>query len=386
MKLFNIALLFLTFNALSAQNTVGTLSNSPQSFDGYTLFAPAGGFNSYLVDNCGQVVNSWNSSYLPGLACYLLEDGSIMRAGRLLNSSMNMGGLGGILEKTSWGGFTTWRYRCSGPDSTSHHDFEVLPNGNVLLLVAYKMPISVAYAMGLDSNSISGQEFFTESVLEIEPIGVDSGIVVWRWDAWDHLIQDRDSSKPNFGTVADHPERININYLGSADSRDWLHSNSIDYNPELDQIVIGLKNTSEIWVIDHSTNITESASNFGGRYGKGGDLLYRWGNPAAYDRGTTSDQKLFGPHDIHWIPIGYPGEGNFLIFNNGDITGFSEIIEFNAPNDSTGFYNIPQIGSAYGPLNPSWSYADSTNPIFNSSRLSSAQRMPNGNTLICSGQ
>jgi len=74
---------------------------------------------------------------------------------------------------------------------------------------------------------------------------------------------------------------------------------------------------NEIYVIDHSTTPYESIGNSGGRYGKGGDYLFRWGNPANYGRGSQEDQKLFRQHDVQWIKPGLNGAGNILIFNNG---------------------------------------------------------------------
>lgn len=379
-----LAIVLTIHTGLHAQNTVGTIVNTAQSQEGYTLFCPVNSFQTYLIDNCGRVINSWTSNQLPGLNAELLPDGSIVRNGRILNSAMSIGGLAGVVEKFNWDGLREWRYRCSGPDSTSHHDVKVMPNGNILLLVVYGKSISDAVDRGRDTSNVTDPILFSEAILEIEPIGSDSGRVVWRWDIWDHLIQDRDSTKANFGVISEHPERMNINYNGSSNGRDWLHANSIDYNPDLDQIAICFRNTSEFWVIDHSTTIVESAGSSGGRYGKGGDILYRWGNPAAYNRGTVADQKLFGPHDISWVPSGYPGEGNFMIFNNGDITGISSVEEFSAPADSAGFYSNPGL-LAYGPTVSEWSHSEPNNALFNSLRLSSAQRLPNGNTLICSG-
>ena len=365
--------------------TVGTLYNSPQSLDGYTLFGSSNSTQTYLINNCGEVINSWVGSAPPGLSAYLLEDASLLRTMRILNSNMSMGGLGGGLERFDWDGTLLWSYRCSGPDSTSHHDVEVLPNGNLLLLVAYAKPIGQAIARGRDSNINNDSILFSESILEIEPIGADSGRVVWRWNLWDHLIQDRDSTKPNYAVVSEHPERMNINYIGSSTSRDWLHSNSISYNPTLDQIAIGFRNTNEAWIIDHSTTRAEAASSSGGRYGRGGDILYRWGNPATYNRGTSANQHFYGQHGVRWIPDSLPASGQLIVFNNGDITGVSSVETFMPPSDSAGFYTLPTAGNAFGPTTPSWSYSNSSDPIFYSNRLSAAQRLSNGNTLICSG-
>ena len=67
--------------------------------------------------------------------------------------------------------------------------------------------------------------------------------------------------------------------------------NSVAYHPELDQIVLSVLGFSEIWIIDHGTTTAEAAGHTGGRSGKGGDLLYRWGNPRAYRAGSAVDQS-----------------------------------------------------------------------------------------------
>ena len=68
---------------------------------------------------------------------------------------------------------------------------------------------------------------------------------------------------------------------------------------------------SEFWIIDHGTTTAQAAGHTGGRRGRGGDLLYRWGNPRAYRAGTKADRKLFAQHNAHWIPKGLPGAGIF---------------------------------------------------------------------------
>lgn len=143
----------------------------------------------------------------------------------------------------------------------------------------------------------------------------------------------------------------------------------------------------EFWILDHSTTIAEAASHSGGRSGKGGDLLYRWGNPHAYRAGTKADQKLFHQHNAHWIAKGLPGEGHLLLFNNGSGRpgeNYSSVDELVLPVDSQGRY-ICKAENTYGPDKPVWSYTAPKKTEFYSSFISGTQRLANGNTLICSG-
>ena len=156
--------------------------------------------------------------------------------------------------------------------------------------------------------------------------------------------------------MGDHPELADINIIGG--NRDWLHTNSIDYNPALDQIVVSLAHAGEIWVIDHSTTTAEAAGHTGGNSGKGGDLLYRWGNPANYDRGLPADRRLFSQHDARWIEPGLVGAGNIMFFNNGGGRPegqFSTVDEIAPPVDASGNYTLA-AGSAFGPSELAWSY------------------------------
>ena len=195
------------------------------------------------------------------------------------------------------------------------------------------------------------------SLIEIHPTGKTTGEVVWEWHVWDHLIQDWDPARANYGEVAAHPELVDINfgesygselsrtvlspasearrkndlntlrsigYVGSPAPKagprvtpDWTHVNAVAYHAELDQIMLTVRAFSELWIIDHGTTSAEAAGHTGGKSGKGGDLLYRWGNPQAYRAGTRADQRLFAPHGAHWIPPGRPGTGHVLVFNNG---------------------------------------------------------------------
>ncbi len=166
-------------------------------------------------------------------------------------------------------------------------------------------------------------------------------------------------TQSNFGVVSDHPELLDFNFLnGNAGDANWLHINSLHYNSNLDQIILSSRILSEIYIIDHSTTTAEAASHTGGTYGKGGDFLYRWGNPQAYDKGDDSDRTLYSQHYPHWIPDGLVDAGKILIFNNGNSIRFSSVDIITPPIDISRCIHYDAI-NGYGPATSDWTYTDS---------------------------
>ena len=135
---------------------------------------------------------------------------------------------------------------------------------------------------------------------------------------------------------------------------------------------------SEIFIIDHSTTTEEAATHSGGNSGEGGDFLYRWGNPSNYNRGNNADEILADQHSVNWIPDGYPGAGNLILFNNYHSgSNSAAVLEFETPLQEDGSYEL--IGSnPYGPDSWSWIY----NNNIASQMQGGAFRLPNGNTFI----
>lgn len=364
--------------------TVGLFKNTPQACPGYTLFAPKHHTLIYLMDNQGQSVHQWKSEYEPGQSVYLLENSHLLHCCFTKNKGFTRGGEGGRLEEFDWDGNMVWEFEYSTDQYLSHHDVKPLPNGNILVLAVEKKSTEECLAAGFDQKMMRDEQLFPEFLIEVQPTRPKGGKIVWQWHVWDHLIQDNDRAKANYGEVAAHPELISVNCNGRPSPAFWNHGNSIAYNAKLDQIVMSARGCNEIWVIDHSTSTEEAASHSGGKGGKGGDLLYRWGNPAAYGRGTRDDRKLFQQHDAQWIPEGYPGAGHLLIFNNGLDRGYSTIEEIVPPMDANGRYAI-EPGKPFGPEKPAWQYQAKNPKDFYSSEISGAHRLPNGNTLICAG-
>ena len=370
---------------LNAQNTVGLISSSDESDPGYTLLSPIPSNEIFLIDNCGEQVHSWQASGNPALSCYLLPDGSLLRPTGDPDAFFHAGGAGGIIEKVDWDGNIIWTYNVSDSLHCQHHDIELLPNGNILVIAwdLYDTPAQVA-----KGRTTIIEPLWSEKIIEIEPDYVNGGgTVVWEWKAWDHLVQDVSDTIEGYGVVSEHPELIDINYIGiNNGSSDWLHFNSLDYHEGYDQIVISVHHSSEIWIIDHSTTTAEAASHSGGNSGKGGDLLYRWGNPIAYQQGTVDDQQLHKQHDAQWIQDSLVHGGMILIFDNQEFLPVegSAVDVVETPVDAEG--NYAYSGGAYLPESTYWTYQADPVTDFYSQRISGAQRLSNGNTLICQGR
>jgi hypothetical protein len=437
-------------DAPPAPEKKGVLLNDSRAFPGYNLINPSGK-KAYLYDNEGRVVHSWTSEYSGGTSAYLLENGHLFRPAEAPNRTKTFKGpaMGGRIQEFDWDGNLVWDFEYHSDKRQPHHDAISLPNGDALLICWEMIDEKEAVAQGRRPETVKDSHLQPDCLVEIKPTGKTTGEVVWEWRTWDHLIQDRDRAKPNHGNVSDHPELIDVNYvqdeggpaapapaagtatkdsrqklnaLGYVDSApspratgkkaagdaakgqasdaakkkseprprkdpDWMHVNAVAYNADLDQIALSSPHFCEIWIIDHSTSREEAKGHAGGRGGKGGDLLYRWGNPRAYRNGTKLEQRLFYQHNIHWIPKGHPGEGHLLVFNNGPSrlpTEYSSVDEFVPPTDKVGSYTRGKRGP-FGPDKALWSYTAPNKKDFYSWFISGAQRLSNGNTLINAG-
>jgi Spy/CpxP family protein refolding chaperone len=391
--------------------------NDAKALQGFTLMSPLMSNRTYLLDMQGRVVRTWQSESSTAMTTTLLENGHVLRHAKVAPQTFGDGpGAGGHFQEFGWDGEVIWDFKFASTQQLAHHDVCRMPNGNLLLIVWEKKTAEEAVAAGRRAETVKGT-LLPDCIFEIHPEGKSGGKVVWEWRVWDHLIQDHDSSKANYGNIKSHPELIDINFgdgtLASivakddkdaarlraygylpakgakpaSPSVDWLHCNAVDYNPDLDQIILNCPEFNEFWIIDHSTTTAEAAAHKGGKSGKGGDLLYRWGNPRAYRSGDAKDQKLFFQHNTHWIPKGLPGAGHVLVFNNGRKrfpSSHSSVDELMLPVSPDGRYDH-KPGKAFGPEEPVWSYTDPKKTAFYSDFISGAQRLPNGNTFICAG-
>ena len=462
---FILCLLCMPLNVFGALNAylgvTGLIKNDPGAYQGYTLFSPLMGKQTYLIDMQGRVVHKWAIETQFALHAILMENGNLLRAvtpnglkkpeGEPLfedygrdriedyhvalkqyrstleyqaylskGGRFDHGGAGGVIQEVDWEGNVVWEFTYSNGEHRQHHDFTPMPNGNILFIAwEYKTAAECleagrkAYLCGTDEDH--RHPFLEEGVHVDTIVEVNrKGEVVWKWSFWDHLTSGMMSwFSPGKLDVNWHTKGFKGLPAKGYYDPDWNHINSIDYNAELDQIVIASREMGEFYVIDHSTvDYVNPEAGIKKAAGSAGDFVYRWGNPSvrfgdsilfkriAPTYESNRLQQLFGAHDVQWIDPGLPGEGHFLIFDNGwarPFANFSRVLQVN-PYDEEGAY-VPQLnleredkGHGWEPVHGIisnqvvWKYnAQSFGLGLNSLHLSSAQRLPNGNTLITAG-
>ena len=392
-KIWFIIFLLFKVQTVFGQNTVGTISwDKEQSLEGYNMIYPHNQSTVFLLNNCGETIHSWTDedNFRPGNTAYLLENGNLVKTKRgnsPINDPIWAGGGGEFVEIRDWENNLISSYFLNDSTARLHHDVAVIDNGNILMVAWELKSKEEAIEAGRRLDLLANDVLWSEMILEWNPFTDE---IIWEWHAWDHLIQENDSLSQNFGKVSEHPELIDINYDEHDGHQDWLHINSIDYNSDLDQIVVSVPYFNELWIIDHSTNITEAASHSGGTSGKGGDIIYRWGNPAAYASGDINDKMLFFQHDVKWVVNESNGSLNnsnqISLYNNRVNDRYSSINQIQTDfNFATNTYEL--VDGVFGPEDfESTIVHPDTLDITLSTGLSSAQYLSNGNTLTLSGR
>ena len=413
-----------------------------KSYGGYNLITPLrpgpapdfGYHATYLIDMEGNLIHSWplpKYGYTIEKQLQFLDNGNLLR--RISNSTWTYGwdaswpGTDPAASKTDvarlqeldWDGNIVYEIVDRRPGYTHHHTFEKIFNRKlnaytILSVASRNITHEQAIAAGADPKKRDDYTSFPDGVVEFDL----AGNVIWEWNIFDHLVQDVDRTKANYGVVKDHPEKLDVNF-GRGRSGNWIHMNSMDYNETLGQIVVNNSVDSEFYVIDHQGTFVsgDPAASIAMAASDKGDFLFRWGNPTVFDAGpgqsyseaegaSDGDQQVFFSHDIQWIrPTAYaggpalPGAGHFLIFDNGTrhiATGYaySAVLEINPydgpmekgvyiPQQKAGYRNVRVYSGARRTSNQVvWMYASKDPASFWSRHISGISRLPNGNTMV----
>ncbi|MFN8472725.1 MAG: SUMF1/EgtB/PvdO family nonheme iron enzyme [Anaerolineae bacterium] len=332
-------------SAVPTQKTVGLFVNDARAWEGYTLFAPKHYTSTYLINNQGLLVHAWTGSQSePGQSAYLLENGHLLRAAMTRGPLSTGGGEGGRVEEYDWDGNLVWQFDYSTDTAMQHHDIHILPNGNLLMLAVEKRTYAEAIAAGFDPRKLDPEiqskgYMLPDTVVEIQPNRPTGGTVVWEWRVWDHLIQDLDSSKANYGNVAAHPELIDADGTESRIPSFWNHMNSIDYNRRWIRYCSACAATARCGSSTTALRRPKRPGIAAARAGRAatcstaGAILLRTkrGRRATRSSTNSTTRSGFRPDTR---------AGNITVFDNGLGRNYSTVDEFTPPVDANGNYAL----------------------------------------------
>lgn len=369
-----------------------TLYNPEKAWSGYTLLQAAD-TGALLIDPHGREVKLWRG--LQGFPNKLLPGGQVFGSTGRRNPRYGFQDQLDLVQ-VDWDGNIVWKYdqneKINDPDhqeryaARQHHDFQRVGNpvgyyvpgqdpqvgrGNTLLLVHNNV----------ENSAISDIQLLDDRIIEVDW----QGNTVWEWNAHEHF------EELGFDQSARDILRKNPNVVPVGDDvGDWLHINSLsvigpnphydngDHRFHPDNIIWDSREANIIVIVDKTT----------------GDIVWKLG--PRYDN-NEAEKKLgwiIGLHHAHIIPHGLPGAGNLLVFDNGGWAGYGET----SPGSPKGIKNALRDYSRVLEINPItldiiWQFtpaeAGFVMPLdasrFYSPFISSAQRLPNGNTLITEG-
>jgi hypothetical protein len=373
-----------------------TIYDPERCWNGYTVFQT--GMHSkqaaaVLINMNGSAVNLWKG--LDGFPNKILPGGFVMGSTGMRDSRYGYQDMLDLVQ-VDWDGNIVWRFNqyelIKDPGIKSqwmarqHHDYQ--REGNP---VGYYVPgmdpstnkgnTIILSHRNVNDTRISEKLLLDDVIYEV----TWNGEIVWQWNCSDHF-DEMDFSEESKNTMARNPNKGHNQQAG-----DWMHMNSVsvlgpnrwydggDSRFHPDNIICDGRQTNVIAIIDKKT----------------GKIVWQIGPD--YDQ-TPALRKMgwiIGQHHAHLIPRGLPGEGNILIFDNGGTAGYG------APNPGSpsGVNNALRDYSRVLEIDPVtlevvWKCGGGSMPgpggleksiRLYSSFISSAQRLPNGNTLITEG-
>jgi hypothetical protein len=362
-----------------------TIYDPAKAWSGYTVFDTPNEQGAVMIDMNGRLLRRWPEVAASPGPVRLLPGGDVVGGSTLRKSHQEAL----ALLQVNWKGETVWKFERAErvddggkPDTwiaRQHHDWQ--REGSA---VGYYAPGALPQTTGgrtlilthknVTRSNISDKVLEDDRLIEVSW----DGTVVWEWLASDHL------EAFGFSPAARDAIRRAPSWTDARGSGDWLHVNAAAYvGPNRwydagdqrfrpDNILISSRNASIMAIIDRAT----------------GDFAWRMGPDYRDSTALRALGQIIGQHNPHLIPKGLPGAGNLLVFDNGGAAGYGE----GNPVAPGGTNIVARIDSRVLELNPVtfekvWEYSigGPERFLFASHYVSSAQRLPNGNTLIDEG-
>ncbi|MFH2125205.1 MAG: aryl-sulfate sulfotransferase, partial [Pseudomonadota bacterium] len=372
--------------------TGATVYDPDRCWNGYTLFQ-ARERGALLIDMNGREVKLWKN--LHGFPNKLLPGGYVMGHSGERNVKYSVQDYMDLIQ-VDWDGKIAWKFdqyeyvEDPGDEprwmARMHHDYQREGNPVGYYVPGMDMPVDHGNTLILAHKNVINPAISDKNLLDDVVYEVTwDGDIIWEWACNEHFDE--------YGFHEDAKNILcrdpNLRPAGGG-MGDWMHINSMsalgpnrfydagDERFHPDNIVLDGREANIIWIISKAT----------------GKVVWKVG--PYYDE--TPELKalgwIIGQHHAHMIPRGLPGEGNILVFDNGGWGGYG------APNPGSpkGSKNALRDYSRVLEFDPVtlkivWQYtpkeAGFVHPTdsnrFYSPFISSAQRLPNGNTLITEG-
>jgi hypothetical protein len=375
----------------SVYPTGTTIYEPEKCWNGYTLFQSElhrnNGHGAVLIDMNGNVVNRWQG--LDGFPNKMLPGGHVMGSTGVRNFRYGYQDMVDLVE-VDWDGNIVWKFDkyelVKDPRqqprwmARQHHDYqregnpvgyyvtgmEAKSGGGKTLILCHK---------NVKNPRISDKPLVDDTIIEVD----GRGKITWEWVCSEHFeemgfsprtkktIKRNPGMKPAGGGMGDWMHMNSMSTLGP----NKFHDNG-DKRFHPDNIIWDGRQTNIIAIIDRKT----------------GKIVWQVGPYFTATKALRKIGQIIGQHHAHMIPRGLPGEGNILLFDNGGAAGYG------APNPGApeGIDNARRDFSRVLEFDPitldiKWQYPPPGPGLSRlySAFVSSAQRLPNGNTLITEG-
>lgn len=363
---------------------VGTTSGVPSVYPtGTTRYDPAKAWNSYmlfsagdnvarLIDLNGNSVHEWkdagafSSVIAPRLVGgerghVLLTLATIDGKGSDLVPGQVTTRISQTIGELDWNGDTVWQFGAKAPDGLArqHHDWARLGNGNTLVLSNLLLAV----------KGFKQPRLLDDVIYEVNP----AGEIVWRWVESEHLEEfGFTPAQLKLVRASESADYLHVNNLKVVGPNRWFAAGDSRFAP--DNLLIDSRNANFIAIIDRSS----------------GKVVWRLGPDHPVNGEFRPDRKVprpfdrtSGQHDAHIIAEGLPGAGNLLVFDNEGEGGYPPL-----PLSVTGGSRVLEIDPVKKEIVWQYTGEDSGGPAwsFQSTHISNARRLPNGNTFIDEGQ
>jgi hypothetical protein len=379
-----------------------------KTWDGYTLLSSLGGhadsadprkiYNTILIDMEGTLIKEW---YLGAVPAKMLPGGYVMGSYPGRNDIGYRGSK--ILQQLDWCGNEVWRFDNHGElgGADWHHDHQ--REGN---------PVGY-YAPGLKPKTHSGKTLILShgypevvSDISIYPLLDDriyeidwEGDILFEWNAYEHYDQMGFHEEAQWAIMNIQVGRPptpttdwqHLNTAGYVGPNKWYEEyGDLRFHP--DNIIFDSRTANYMGIIaryPHPDGLWNS-----------GDIVWKVGPHYSSGYEEKKLDQIIGLHHAHIIPRDLPGEGNVLVFDNGGIAGFDSIFPGMPGHYPATHRNYSRV-IEFNPITLEifWEYEDllqegdvnedgevkGEERKFYSNLISGAQRLKNGNTLICEG-